>query len=155
MAAFRAATDAGAGIECDVRLSSDGEPVVFVPVESERDGRSSIDEARVVVQIVRSLMRDSRVPPEAIGVVSPFRAQVVLLRQLLADTGITIDTVERFQGGDADPDRDADPDSDRHTDSDGDRDADAHAGSDVDARRARLPHDGRRFRRLRGEPGPR
>ena len=29
MAAFRAALDAGAGIECDVRLSADGEPVVF------------------------------------------------------------------------------------------------------------------------------
>jgi len=29
LAAFRAALDAGAGIECDVRLSADGEPVVF------------------------------------------------------------------------------------------------------------------------------
>ena len=29
LAAFRAAIDAGAGIECDVRLSADGEPVVF------------------------------------------------------------------------------------------------------------------------------
>lgn len=29
MAAFRAAIDAGAGIECDVRLSGDGQPVVF------------------------------------------------------------------------------------------------------------------------------
>ena len=29
MAAFRAALDLGAGIECDVRLSADGEPVIF------------------------------------------------------------------------------------------------------------------------------
>lgn len=91
-----------AGVSENDRRPPEGEPVVFVPVESDRDGRSSIDEARVVVQTVRSLMRDSRVPSEAIGVVSPFRAQVVLLRQLLADTGITVDTVERFQGGERD-----------------------------------------------------
>src|SRR6476619_2529533 len=31
-----------------------------------------------------------------------FRAQVVLLRQMLAGTGVTVDTVERFQGGERD-----------------------------------------------------
>jgi len=35
-------------------------------------------------------------------VVSPFRAQVVLLRQRLAGTGVSVDTVERFQGGERD-----------------------------------------------------
>jgi DNA replication ATP-dependent helicase Dna2 len=91
-----------AGVSNSDRMPPEGEPVVFIPVESERDGRSNIDEAKVVLNLVRGLMRDSHVPPEAIGVVSPFRAQVVLLRQLLADTGITVDTVERFQGGERD-----------------------------------------------------
>jgi superfamily I DNA and/or RNA helicase len=37
-----------------------------------------------------------------IGVVSPFRAQVALLRHLLTDVDVTVDTVERFQGGERD-----------------------------------------------------
>jgi DNA replication ATP-dependent helicase Dna2 len=80
----------------------DDMPVVFIPVESDRDGRSNPDEARVVLDLVRSLTRDVGVKPETIGVVSPFRAQVVLLRQMLAGTGVTVDTVERFQGGERD-----------------------------------------------------
>jgi superfamily I DNA and/or RNA helicase len=35
-------------------------------------------------------------------VISPFRAQVALLRQKLAGTGVTADTVERYQGGERD-----------------------------------------------------
>jgi len=84
------------------RKPPDGMPVVFVPVECHRDGRSNIDEARVVVDLVRSLTRDPAMDPESIGVVSPFRAQVVLLRQMLAGAGVTVDTVERFQGGERD-----------------------------------------------------
>jgi len=80
----------------------EGQPVVFIPVESERDGRSNVDEARVVVDLVGSLTRGREIRPESIGVVSPFRAQVVLLRQMLAGTGVTVDTVERFQGGERD-----------------------------------------------------
>jgi superfamily I DNA and/or RNA helicase len=56
----------------------------------------------VVVDLVRSLTSSRRIHPESIGVVSPFRAQVVLLRQMLSGTGVTVDTVERFQGGERD-----------------------------------------------------
>ena len=80
----------------------DGAPVVFIPVESERDGRSNLEEARAVVDVVRSFTRIHGIHAESIGVVSPFRAQVVLLRQMLAGTGVTVDTVERFQGGERD-----------------------------------------------------
>jgi DNA replication ATP-dependent helicase Dna2 len=80
----------------------DGQPVVFIPVESERDSRSNIGEARVVMELVRSLTGEHAIRPESIGVISPFRAQVVLLRQMLAATGVTVDTVERFQGGERD-----------------------------------------------------
>ena len=91
-----------AGITGQERRPPDGLPVVFIPVESRRDGRSNPEEAGVVVDIVRSLTRDFGVAPESIGVVSPFRAQVVLLRQMLGSTGVTVDTVERFQGGERD-----------------------------------------------------
>ena len=84
------------------RVSSDGRPVEFIAVESSHDGRSNPDEANVVVNLVRSFIRNHGVAPETIGVVSPFRAQVVLLRQMLADSNVTVDTVERFQGGERD-----------------------------------------------------
>ena len=91
-----------AGVAANQRTLPDGMPVVFVPVESEHSGRSNPDEARVVVELVRSFTRDRSISPESIGVVSPFRAQVVLLRQMLADSRVTVDTVERFQGGERD-----------------------------------------------------
>jgi len=80
----------------------DGAPVTFIPVESRRDGRSNPEEAAVVLDLVRSMTANHGIHPESIGVVSPFRAQVVLLRQMLAGTGVTVDTVERFQGGERD-----------------------------------------------------
>ena len=91
-----------AGITGQERRPPDGLPVVFIPVESRRDGRSNPEEAGVVVDIVRSLTRDFGVAPESIGVVSPFRAQVVLLRQMLNGVDVAVDTVERFQGGERD-----------------------------------------------------
>ena len=72
-----------AGINAEDRTPPDGEPVVFVPVESDCDGRSNPAEAQVVVELVRSFTREHGILPESIGVVSPFRAQVVLLRQML------------------------------------------------------------------------
>src|SRR5437773_1116337 len=90
------------GIAVQERAAPDDAPVVFIPVKSERDGRSNPDEARVVVDLVESFTRDRVVDPESIGVVSPFRAQVVLLRQMLGGSRVTIDTVERFQGGERD-----------------------------------------------------
>jgi DNA replication ATP-dependent helicase Dna2 len=91
-----------AGVSSGERIPPDGTPVVFIPVESERAGRSNAAEAQVVVDLVRSLMHDHAVRAESIGVVSPFRAQVVLLRQMLAGIPVTVDTVERFQGGERD-----------------------------------------------------
>jgi DNA replication ATP-dependent helicase Dna2 len=91
-----------AGVTERDRRPMDDMPVVFIPVESARDGRSNPEEARAVVDLVRSFIREHKVEPETIGVVSPFRAQVVLLRHMLADTGVSVDTVERFQGGERD-----------------------------------------------------
>ena len=90
------------GISERERRPPDGVPVVFIPVESERDGRSNRREAEVVCELVQSFIDDSGIRPESIGVVSPFRAQVVLLRLMLGNLGVTVDTVERFQGGERD-----------------------------------------------------
>lgn len=91
------------GVTAPERQPPDGEPLTFVPVESGESrasisgGRSNAAEAGVVEAIARQLL--TSVPAGSIGVISPFRAQVALLRQKLAGTGITIDTVERYQGG--------------------------------------------------------
>lgn len=91
------------GVTAAERQPPEGEPLTFVPVESEESaasnsgGRSNAAEAEVVETIARRLL--TRVPAGSIGVISPFRAQVALLRQKLAGTGITADTVERYQGG--------------------------------------------------------
>ena len=90
------------GVGAGERVPPDGSPVTFIPVESKRDGRSNPEEAQVVVELVHSYIRDHGIAPETIGVVSPFRAQVVLLRQMLGDLRVSVDTVERFQGGERD-----------------------------------------------------
>ncbi len=93
-----------AGIQSSDRLPHDGVPVVFVPVDADHgyDERKSDAEADVIDRMVRGFIREDQVTPASIGVVSPFRAQVVLLRQKLAGTGVAVDTVERFQGGERD-----------------------------------------------------
>lgn len=92
------------GVGAGERKPFDGVPLVFVPVHSEvsREGRANREEARVVNELVRSFLTEGGVDGHSIGVVSPFRAQVVLLRQMLDDTGVAVDTIERFQGGERD-----------------------------------------------------
>ena len=85
------------GVGREDRRPASGRPIEFHPVASISDGRSNPAEARVVQDLVAAFSVDT--PPEAIGVISPFRAQVVLLRRLLEGTGVGVDTVERFQGG--------------------------------------------------------
>ncbi len=92
------------GVGAEERKPFDGAPLVFVPVQHEvaREGRSNPEEARVVNELVRSFIKEGGAAGDSIGVVSPFRAQVVLLRQMLEDTGVAVDTIERFQGGERD-----------------------------------------------------
>jgi DNA replication ATP-dependent helicase Dna2 len=91
-----------AGVVGHERIPHDGSPVVFIPVETTVEGRSNATEARVVVDLVHSFTHNHGISPTSIGVVSPFRAQVVLLRQMLNGANVTVDTVERFQGGERD-----------------------------------------------------
>jgi DNA replication ATP-dependent helicase Dna2 len=94
------------GVTHEERLPPDTHSVMFVPVTaaagSGSESRRNVAEAEVIAQLVRRYLEMPGISPSGIGVVSPFRAQVALLRKLLAETGVTIDTVERFQGGERD-----------------------------------------------------
>jgi DNA replication ATP-dependent helicase/nuclease Dna2 len=90
------------GVSETERIPPDGSPVVFLPVETDAEGRSNTAEARIVVDLVHTFINRQGIAPAAIGVVSPFRAQVVLLRQMLNGANVAVDTVERFQGGERD-----------------------------------------------------
>lgn len=89
-------------------------PMVFLDVRAEAEpvtGKLSDAEARMVRETIAQLLARG-VPAEDIGVIAPYRAQVANLRRHLfradptigwsplpVDTPLSIDTVDRFQGG--------------------------------------------------------
>ena len=90
------------GVTHEERLPPDRHSVEFVSVHGgsvcDKDSRRNGAEAEMVAQLVRHYADMSL----SIGVVSPFRAQVALIRGLLQEFTVTVDTVERFQGGERD-----------------------------------------------------
>ncbi|HEV2403833.1 MAG TPA: DEAD/DEAH box helicase family protein, partial [Ktedonobacterales bacterium] len=86
-------------------------PLVFVDVPTPSDAaqtsKVSATQALVTLKLVRELLALG-VAPEEIGVIAPFRAQVSAIRQRLerlprygqlGEARVTVDTVDRFQGG--------------------------------------------------------
>ncbi len=87
--------------------------MVFYNVRKQTTGQSdkmNREEAMAVVSICTGLYEESirtgtGFNPENIGVITPYRNQIALIRKLLQGTGnknfanIMVDTVERFQGG--------------------------------------------------------
>lgn len=78
-------------------------PVVFVDVEGPDSGKSRPEEAAAAAKIVEALLTCG-IPANEIGVISPYRAQQALIRNRLAQSrsGVplpSVDTVDRFQGG--------------------------------------------------------
>lgn len=58
-------------------------------------------EAKAVTQLARQLIENETIPPNEIGIISPFKAQITAIKRLLNKDWldqITIDTVERYQG---------------------------------------------------------
>jgi DNA replication ATP-dependent helicase Dna2 len=80
------------------------QPLVWVevsPTDATSHAKLNIAEARVAAELAHALA-ESGLAPDDIGIIAPFRAQVAHIRQLAADLieqGATIDTVDRFQGG--------------------------------------------------------
>lgn len=96
--------DIGAGIT-EKRL-------VFLPTASESTlsrPKTNVFEARKISELIELFIKlyrekDRPFTHETLGVITPYRAQIAQIRQELSDRGIdfsdiTIDTVERYQGG--------------------------------------------------------
>ena len=67
-------------------------------LEADTGSRRNVQEAALAVKKVRALLA-AGVTPAQIGVITPYRAQVRLLRDRLADVpGLEIDSVDGFQG---------------------------------------------------------
>jgi DNA replication ATP-dependent helicase Dna2 len=71
--------------------------VSFVDPDGRQVGNTNPAEADAVADAVRSYL-DAGVGPDDIGVIAPFRAQVAEIGKRLDGTGVTVDTVDRFQG---------------------------------------------------------
>ena len=69
--------------------------VDFLDPEGSQTGNTNPIEADAVAEVVAAY-RSAGVPPEDIGVIAPFRAQVAELNRRLPD--VAVDTVDRFQG---------------------------------------------------------
>ena len=86
------------------KIVSPGVPVVFVDVHGGDTGKSSSEEAAVVCRIVERLLA-SGVPSHEVGIITPYKAQQALIRKRLLNNrrgnlqSLSVDTVDRFQGG--------------------------------------------------------
>ncbi|GHT08132.1 DNA helicase [Bacteroidia bacterium] len=83
------------------------------PSGEDFSDKTNCREAAKVVEICRELYqecqeKESNFKPESIGIITPYRNQIALIRKQLQETGIdgfseiTVDTVERFQGSQRD-----------------------------------------------------
>ncbi len=79
--------------------------VLFIPSKRElHTTRSNKFEANYVCRLVESMKKQDGSEPD-IGIITPYRAQSALIRQLLSSTlseRVTVDTVERYQGSERD-----------------------------------------------------
>ncbi len=76
-------------------------PVFFVDVQGADSGKARPAEAAVAAGIALDLIKFG-VPAAEIGIITPYRAQQGLIRKHLAEAAMTelsVDTVDRFQGG--------------------------------------------------------
>jgi DNA replication ATP-dependent helicase Dna2 len=81
--------------------------VAFVPTRIDITPKVNDEEARLVAELialVHQLYGERFDPAQTVGVITPFRAQIAKIKQLLPAQyqGVTIDTVERFQGSERD-----------------------------------------------------
>jgi DNA replication ATP-dependent helicase Dna2 len=78
--------------------------IVFIESLQDSGLKRNAQEARMVVTLVKMLVEDGKFKLKDIGIITPFRAQIVEIKRdmpqaWLEDEEFTIDTVERFQGG--------------------------------------------------------
>jgi len=114
LAITKAGIGSTAGTSAIKRAVHPGHPIIFVDVRGNQEStgaKSSNAEARTVRAIVAELLAHGVAEAE-IGIIAPYRAQVANLRRhlfsndgesnwrgLLPNSPVSIDTVDRFQGG--------------------------------------------------------
>ncbi|MFB6082124.1 MAG: AAA domain-containing protein [Halanaeroarchaeum sp.] len=97
--ALRPANAAVAGQSiADLGLDPDTVPdgVAFAHVEGTEDAHVDGAEAECVAELVQRYLEEG-LPPDDIGVIAPFRAQVAEIGRRVP-AGVAVDTVDRFQG---------------------------------------------------------
>jgi len=85
------------------RIVDPDRPVVFVDVQGGNSGKVRPEEADLAARIVACLVSWG-LPASEIGVITPYRVQQTLIRKHLSDCTsnaslVSVDTVDRFQGG--------------------------------------------------------
>jgi hypothetical protein len=105
-----------AGLPHQTEEWSNRSRMLFYPVEplrNEFSDKANRKEADMVTEICKKLYADciekgELLNPQSVGIITPFRNQIALIRKQLQETGIpelseiTVDTVERFQGSQRD-----------------------------------------------------
>lgn len=78
------------------------QPLVYVEIPSNFDRKRRVNqqEAEVICSLVQYYL-EMGILPDHIGIIAPFRGQVAeILRRVGITSGITVDTIDRFQGSD-------------------------------------------------------
>ncbi|MHA2245539.1 MAG: AAA domain-containing protein [Candidatus Hodarchaeales archaeon] len=78
------------------------QPLVYVEIPSNFDRKRRVNqqEAEVIYSLVQYYLKMG-ILPDHIGIIAPFRGQVAeILRRVGITSGITVDTIDRFQGSD-------------------------------------------------------
>ena len=105
-----------AGLPHQTEEWTDRSRMIFYPVKplkNEFSDKTNRNEAETVTEICKKLYAEclekgEQLNPQNVGIITPFRNQIALIRKLLQETGIpelaeiTVDTVERFQGSQRD-----------------------------------------------------
>ena len=84
----------------DYTPSSDWPP--SYPIRSDGPSVSNTDECRIITKLLEEIRSDAR-PDTRIAIISPYRAQITMLRNMLGQSDVlAIDTVDGFQGKESD-----------------------------------------------------
>ena len=93
-------------LSCGLQQNSPDTPLsrlIYIPtdIDQQFSWKTNKHEARICAFLVNLLIEQEEFEEEQIGIITPYRAQIALLSRVihLNNPNISIDTVERYQGG--------------------------------------------------------